>query len=89
MIDIITELKEFGCSVDVCDPLADPAEVQHEYGIDLTLCENLALADYEGIVLAVGHNQFKQLDIASLRAKNVIIYDVKSLFDKQHVNERL
>ncbi|KAB2907004.1 MAG: nucleotide sugar dehydrogenase [Ignavibacteriales bacterium] len=89
VIDIITELKEFGCSVDVCDPLADPAEVQHEYGIDLTLCENLALADYEGIVLAVGHNQFKQLDIASLRAKNVIIYDVKSLFDKQHVNERL
>jgi len=89
VIDIIRELKEFGCTVDVCDPLADPDEVKHEYGVELTTCNNLLEANYDGIILAVAHDEFKAIDISALKQKNIILYDVKSVFDKQLVDERL
>lgn len=89
VIDIIRELKEFGCAVDICDPLADPDEVNHEYGISLTSCSNPLEAGYDGIILAVAHDEFTALDIAALKQKNIIIYDVKAVFDKQLVDERL
>lgn len=45
VIDIIRELKEFGCEVSICDPLADSEEVKHEYGVELTTCDEMQSAE--------------------------------------------
>ncbi|MCK6604159.1 MAG: nucleotide sugar dehydrogenase [Ignavibacteriaceae bacterium] len=89
VITIIRELREFGCEVDICDPLADLEEVKHEYGVELTTCNSLSETDYDGVILAVSHDQFKKLDVKGLRDKDVVLYDVKSFYDKNLVDERL
>jgi UDP-N-acetyl-D-galactosamine dehydrogenase len=55
VVDIITELKSFGCIVNVYDPIGDPAQAQHEYGVTLTPWERLPRAS--AIVAAVAHRQ--------------------------------
>jgi UDP-N-acetyl-D-galactosamine dehydrogenase len=85
-IDVVNEFKEYSCNVDVFDPWADPAEVKHEYGLHLAPKPG---SDYDAVVLAVAHNEFKELDIKALGNKNAIIYDIKGLLDKSIVDERL
>ena len=85
-IDVVTEFNEYACKVDVYDPWADHAEVKHEYGIDLV---DKPGNDYDAIVLAVAHNEFKELDIRSLGNSDPVIYDIKGLLDKSIVDERL
>ena len=90
VIDIINELRSFGCSVDVYDPWAEKEEVKHEYGFDI-LCSEEELEDkkYEGVILAVAHNQFKELDFASFREKGAVIYDVKGILETNMFDHRL
>jgi len=76
VIDVIKELQEFGTCVSVYDPWADPKEVKHEYGLDL-------LADpagkYDAVVLAVAHDKFDELDLATLKnGDHTVVYDIKS-----------
>lgn len=85
-IDVVNEFKEYSCNVDVFDPWADPAEVQHEYGLNLVSKPG---SEYDAVVLAVAHNEFKELDIKALGNANAIIYDIKGLLDKSIVDERL
>jgi len=85
VIDMIEELKEFGSNVDVYDPWADNEEVKREYGFELK--ENYKLEDYDAIVLAVAHKEFKELKID--KKDNQIIYDIKGFFDKNLVDGRL
>ena len=77
VVDIIRELKEFGCRVEVYDPLADPDEVRHEYGIDMIPAERLGR--YQGLVMAVAHTPFRSMDLNTLKAPGCIVYDVKSI----------
>ncbi len=86
VIDIIRELESFGINVDVCDPLANAEEVQHEYG--LSLVENLK-DNYDGIVIAVGHDTFQSMNWSQYRERGTVIYDVKSFLDKKLVDNRL
>lgn len=90
VIDIIKELKSFGCLIDVFDPWADKEEVKHEYGIDL-LCsiDEIQNKNYEGVVLAVAHNQFKELDFKSLRINGAVVYDVKGILNRELIDNRL
>ena len=60
IIDVIRELQEFGVNVDVYDPWADREEVKKEYGIELK--DNININDYDGVVLAVSHKEFKELE---------------------------
>ena len=73
VIDVVDELKDFGCKVDVTDPWADSAEVKHEYGFDLVKEYNLD--DYDCIVIAVAHNEFKKLNL-----KGRLVYDIKNIY---------
>jgi len=77
VIDVIEELQEFGCDVDVYDPWADSEEVAHEYG--LTLRKEINADDYEAVVLAVAHDAFKTLAFGNDRQ---VIFDIKSIIDK-------
>lgn len=89
VITIVRELIDFGCNVDICDPLADSEEVKHEYGVELTTCNTIKESDYDGVILAVSHNEFRKLDVQGLRDQGMVVYDVKSFFDKKMVDERL
>lgn len=86
VIDIIRELQSFGIQVDVYDPLANRDEVQAEY--DLSLIE-APQSDYDGVVLAVGHEAFRELDWSQLKKENTAVYDVKGFLDKSLVDARL
>ena len=78
VIDVIEELKEFGCNVDVYDPWADKVEVQLEY--DVKLIDNHDSSKYDGIILAVAHDEFKTLNLSE--DENRVIYDIKSVLDE-------
>nr|WP_294864070.1 nucleotide sugar dehydrogenase [uncultured Pseudogulbenkiania sp.] len=83
VIDVVTELREFGVQVQVADPQADAAEAHHEYGVDLVPMAQLAPAD--AVIVAVAHHEFAELSAADwlrqCRGMPVII-DVKGKLDK-------
>lgn len=86
VIDIITELKDFGVAVDIFDPNADAEEVKHEYGVSLV---DKPAGDYDAVIMAVSHNQFLTIDIKSLCKGQSVIFDVKALLDKNLIDGRL
>jgi UDP-N-acetyl-D-galactosamine dehydrogenase len=88
--DVVSELKTFGCDVDVHDPWADAATTQHEYGI--SLIDNPKPRSYDAIIVAVAHRQFIELGAAGIRAfgsPNHVIFDVKHALPKESSNGRL
>lgn len=86
VIDVYRELKEFGVEIDVYDYWADPVEVKEEYNIELSS----KLKDkYDGILLAVSHDDFRSLDYKSLKKPQSIVVDIKSFLDKDIVDYRL
>ena len=74
VVDIITEMQEYGCNVDIADYWADKNEVKHEYNLDLI--ENYNLDDYQAIIVAVGHEKYRGLEISN---ENKVIFDIKSI----------
>jgi UDP-N-acetyl-D-galactosamine dehydrogenase len=88
VIDVVRELQEFGCNIDVGDYLADEKEVKKEYGIELKNSVNYDI--YGAIVLAVAHDKYRDLDL-KLNKKNskLVIYDIKSILNKNIVDGRL
>lgn len=88
VIDIYQELKSFDMQVDVYDPWANPAEVAHEYGIDLLLGKIApTISDYSAVILAVAHKRFASLNIE--KNENLVVYDVKGILPKTTVDARL
>lgn len=84
VIDIVTELRSFGVSVHIADPLADAAECQHEYGITLTSFSDLPPAD--AVILAVSHDEYKQggwtLVNGRLKSSGGLVMDIKAILDR-------
>jgi len=90
VIDVIRELQEFGVKVDVYDPWADREEVKREYDIELMKNGERRVENYDGIILAVAHKEFKDLEKElKNRKENQVIYDIKGFFDKSLVDGRL
>ena len=82
VVDVINELKSFGCEVHVHDPLAESKEAEHEYGLSLTPWDNLPQAD--ALVAAVAHKDYLALPFAELTGKlktGGVFTDVKCAFD--------
>ncbi|MEM0940258.1 MAG: nucleotide sugar dehydrogenase [Bacteroidota bacterium] len=86
VIDIYDELNQFGFIADIYDPQADPKQVEEEYGISLISAFSNS---YDGIILAVSHREFLQLDWHSIRKKVSVIYDVKGIIPKELIDGRL
>lgn len=83
VIDIIDELKDYGVDVQVCDPLADPEEAMHEYGI--TLIPYAGLKPASALVAAVAHKEYRKLTVealASLMGRAPLLVDVKGVYDR-------
>ncbi|MCD8395206.1 MAG: nucleotide sugar dehydrogenase, partial [Bacteroidales bacterium] len=87
VVDIYRALKEYNIDITVYDPWANPAVAKREYGIDIT--NELAAERFDAAILAVAHNQFRDLDIASLLKPHHVIYDVKWLLPSSASDARL
>lgn len=78
VVDVIHELQDFGCQVDVTDAWADNSEAEHEYGITLRNPENES--PYDALILAVPHQEYKAMSASDLRAflkPDGVLYDLK------------
>ncbi len=88
VVDIATELEDFGCQVDIYDPWASAAIVKHEYGKDL-----IAGIDprkrYAAVIACVAHDQFKEFDFKKYRDQGAVIFDVKGFVPRELVDARL
>ncbi|MNZ93812.1 UDP-N-acetyl-D-glucosamine 6-dehydrogenase [compost metagenome] len=90
IIDIVNELAEFNIVVDVYDPWVDAAEAMHEYSI--TPIGQPQVNSYDGIILAVAHNEFSAMgaeQIRSLGKAEHVLYDLKYLLDASQSDLRL
>jgi UDP-N-acetyl-D-galactosamine dehydrogenase len=90
VIDIIKELQKYGAKVDVYDPWIDRAEAKHEYGV--TPLRSLGAVKYDAAVMAVAHNEFKEMGIKAIRKllkPTSVVYDIKHLFRRDESDGRL
>jgi UDP-N-acetyl-D-galactosamine dehydrogenase len=86
IINVNNELIDFGIDVDIYDPNADKSDVKKEYDVDLI---NNINNTYDSILVAVAHNEFKNLDLKKYLKKNSVVFDLKGICDRDLVDSRL
>ncbi len=90
VVDIVAELQDYNCDVDVYDPWVSIEEAQHEYNI--TPIAKTNAGTYDAIILAVAHHQFKDIGAAAIRAlgkPSAVLYDLKYVLSAQESDLRL
>jgi len=90
VVDIVNELAEYNVQVDVYDPWVSTTEAEHEYGIQ-SIAEP-GMGQYDGIILAVSHQEFVELGASKIRAfgKSAhVLYDLKYILTAQESDLRL
>lgn len=90
VVDIVAELKDYNCEVDVYDPWVTAEEAEHEYGI--TPIAKPTADSYDAIILAVAHKQFKAMGAPAIRALgkvNSVLYDLKYVLTAREADLRL
>jgi UDP-N-acetyl-D-galactosamine dehydrogenase len=87
VVDIYHELKDFGLEVDVYDPWADKKEVKAEYAIELL--DKVQIENYEAIIIATAHDEFKNTEFIGQANEKQIIFDTKNVINKKSINGRL
>lgn len=90
VVDVVSELQDYGIDVDVHDPWVDADEARHEYG--LALSEAPEAGDYDAVVLAVAHDTFKECGAPAIRglARDTHVFcDLKSVFARDESDLRL
>ncbi|MDB4926656.1 nucleotide sugar dehydrogenase [Mucilaginibacter sp.] len=88
VVDIVKELKTYNADITIYDPWANCTEVQKEYKLD---CINTLPTDktYDAIILAVSHNDFKDIDITTILKTPGVLFDVKGVLMPSLVDGRL
>ena len=90
VVDIVRELAEYDIQADVCDPWVSSEEAQHEYGI--VPIEQPAIGEYDAIIVAVAHNQFKEMGEQAIRALGKpahVLFDLKYILPPSGSDIRL
>lgn len=77
VVDVVKHLKEYGTNVTIYDPLANPAEVKHEYGLETV--NQVPEGTFDSVVLAVAHKEFLDMDLDKLKNEKTVVYDVKGV----------
>ena len=77
VVDVVRHLEEYQTNVTIYDPLANPAEVRHEYNLETT--KNLPQQKFDAVVLTVAHKEFLKMDLDSLKKDGAVVYDVKGV----------
>tara|TARA_R110002072_G_scaffold131586_4_gene271373 strand:+ start:6782 stop:8083 length:1302 start_codon:yes stop_codon:yes gene_type:complete len=86
VIDVIEELRKYNLNIDVYDPWASATEVYNEFGLHLLTEESQLKANYEAVVLAVGHKKFTDFNIQEHLATPSVVFDVKSFLPKDQID---
>jgi len=90
VVDVIAELCEYGIEVDVFDPWVDPTEAEHEYGV--TPIRQPNSNSYDGIILAVAHQEFTEMGLTEIRKlgrEDHVLYDLKYVLPADQSDLRL
>ena len=87
VVDVIAALKEYNTNITIYDPWANADEVKHEYGLDSV--KEIPNEKFDSIVITVSHDNFKDIDLLSLKKENSIIYDVKNFFKNNLIDKNL
>ena len=90
IVDLVEELQEYGALVDIHDPWVTAEDAEREYG--LRLIESPERSTYDGIILAVAHDEFRTLGAQHIRTlgKNKhVLYDLKYIFRSEDTDIRL
>lgn len=90
VIDVMSELRDFGVEIDCHDPLADATDALHEY--DINLLKELTLGSYDAVLLAVPHDEYLAMGAEVLRdfgKGSCVFYDLKSSFSREQSDLRL
>jgi UDP-N-acetyl-D-glucosamine/UDP-N-acetyl-D-galactosamine dehydrogenase len=88
--NLVSELKSFKCNVEVFDPWLKTTDIQNDFTINLI--EKPEEAKYDAIILAVAHDEFKNLNEKYFRSfgkENHILYDIKYILNSTQVDGRL
>jgi UDP-N-acetyl-D-galactosamine dehydrogenase len=91
VIDVIIELQDFGCDLEIYDPWANADEVMEEYGITLLpkVPNFRQRSSCDGVVVAVAHDQFKEIDYSKTFNESCVIFDLKGILPEEVADERL
>lgn len=91
VIDIYNALGEYSVHRDIYDPWANPERAQKEYGVSLipTISKTGDEKLYDAVILAVAHEQFRELNIRSIVREGGVIFDVKGILDRNIIDGRL
>ena len=90
VVDIIESLSRYNANIEVFDPWVSTEEAKSVFGIEMIV--SLEPGRYDAVIICVGHNEFRELGIQKLQSlckENRVIYDVKSIFNKDDVDGRL
>lgn len=91
VVDVVGELRDYGISVDVYDPWVDAEEASHEYELDLVAAPKASA--YDGIILAVAHDEFRAMGAEAIRQwgkwQEHVLYDLKCIFPAGQTDLRL
>jgi len=85
VIDVISELKNFGCVIDVVDPLADQSVALKEYKIQIKK-EIKSKKQYDAVVVCVSHKEFENIDFENICHSKSVVFDVKSMIKNKNLN---
>lgn len=88
VIDIVRRLEEYNVKVHIHDPWVNPEHARRAYGV---ICENgeSKSRTYDGIILAVAHDEFKEMDLQNLCKANTVLYDIKAFLPENIATARL
>jgi UDP-N-acetyl-D-galactosamine dehydrogenase len=90
VVDIYATLKEYTANITIYDPFANKEDIKKEYGIDIQNDKPDELkGKFDTVILAVGHNEFKELSLRSYLTPSGVLYDVKGILDKGIIDGRL
>ena len=90
VVDVVSELKNFNCNIDIYDPWVDSKEASKSFDIKIT--NTLKRNTYDGVIVAVAHKEFFKMGIKKIKSyckPSHVIYDLKHIFDKTEVDLRL
>ncbi len=77
-------LKEYNLNNTIYDPLANPAIVEHKYGIKVV--NELPKQKFDARIAAVAHKKFEGLDILSLLKEKQVVFNVKCTLDRSFID---
>ena len=89
-VDVVRGMEEFGCKVDIFDPWAVPSEVSQIYDLNSTdRLEDVRPGEYDAVVLAVAHREFRALDVSKYKKNDAVVFDIKGILPRELVDGRL